>query len=106
MAEASSPVESGCWVRIHRAELAPSERSAAVPEDTASVPLETWINGWLVDDAQIGDRVTIRTATGRHVEGQLVESNPAYAHSFGSPPPALQHVGDRARSLLAEAEGE
>ena len=102
MAEASSSVGPGCWVRIHRSELAPAERSDAVPDDTASVPLETWINGWLIDRARLGDQVTIRTATGRRVEGQLIEADPSYTHSFGPLPPALQHVGERARSLVFE----
>jgi hypothetical protein len=94
------PVTAGLWVRIHRVELAPSERAAAIPEDTAQVPFESWINGWLVEDAAIGSRTRIRTATGRLVEGELAEVEPGYHHSFGSPPSALQRAGGGARRIL------
>jgi hypothetical protein len=93
-------IAHGRWARIHRLELAPSERAPGIPEDTAVVPFETWINGWLVDDAAIGERATLRTPTGRIVEGILVEADPGYDHSFGSPPPALQRAGARAFGLL------
>jgi hypothetical protein len=90
----------GGWARIHRLELAPSERAPGIPADTAAVPFETWINGWLVDDAAIGERARLRTPTGRIVEGELTEADPGYHHSFGSPPLALQRAGGRAFELL------
>jgi 2-amino-4-ketopentanoate thiolase alpha subunit len=64
------------------------------------VPFETWINGWLLEEADLGGRTSIRTATGRIVEGELVEADPGYGHSFGAPPPELQRIGERARELL------
>ena len=94
------PVTAGSWVRIHRVELGPSERAPNLPEDSARVPFESWTNGWLVEEAAIGSRTRIRTATGRLVEGELVEAAPAYEHSFGSPPPSLQRAGERARESL------
>lgn len=97
---ASSPVRPGRLVRVHRIELAASERVASIPEDTACVPFESWINGWLVEDATIGERARIRTATGRLVEGELVEVDPGYLHSFGSAPAALLRAGRRARQIL------
>ena len=93
-------VPSGRWARIHRVELAPPERAPGIPADTASVPFETWVNGWLVDDAAVGERCRLETPTGRIVEGELVEVDPGYHHSFGSPPAALQHAGRRAFELL------
>jgi 2-amino-4-ketopentanoate thiolase alpha subunit len=95
-----SPVPAGLWVRIHRVELGPSERAPGLPEDTAGVPFESWINGWLVEASAIGSRACIRTATGRLVEGELVELEPGYHHSFGPPPSALQLAGERARETL------
>lgn len=92
-------VAAGSWARIHRIELAPAERAREVPNDTAAVPFETWINGWLQDDAEIGGRARISTLTGRVVEGELVEADPGYTHSFGSPPRPLQRAGERARAL-------
>jgi 2-amino-4-ketopentanoate thiolase alpha subunit len=100
MSGGSAIVPRGRWGRIHRLELAPSERAPGIPADTAAVPFETWINGWLVDDATIGERTQLRTPTGRIVEGVLVEADPGYNHSFGSPPPALQRAGARAFELL------
>src|SRR5436190_11449603 len=93
-------VAKGCWARIYRLELTPPERAPGIPEDTAAVPFETWINGWLMEDAVIGYPARLRTMTGRVVEGELVEVNPGYRHSFGSPPAALQHAGERALEQL------
>jgi len=81
-------------------DLAPGERARGIPADTAAVPFESWINGWLVDDAAVGDRCLLRTPTGRIVEGELVEVDPGYDHTFGSPPAALQRAGTRAFELL------
>jgi 2-amino-4-ketopentanoate thiolase alpha subunit len=100
-----SPVPAGLWVRIHRVELAPSERAPDLPGDTAGVPFESWINGWLSEAAAVGSRARIRTATGRLIEGELVEVEPGYHHSFGPPPAVLQRGGERAReSLFAKDE--
>jgi hypothetical protein len=98
------PVPAGSWVRIHRVELAPSERAPAIPEDSAAVPFESWINGWLVEETPLGSRTRIRTATGRIVEGELVEVGPRYEHSFGTPPAPLQRAGARAREALFPKE--
>ena len=98
-------VPRGRWGRIHRIELASSERAPGIPADTAGVPFETWINGWLVDDATIGERCRLKTPTGRIVEGVLVEVDPGYHHSFGSPPPALIHAGGRAFERLFGGDG-
>lgn len=95
-----SPVPAGLWVRIHRVELAPPERASGIPEDSAGVPFESWINGWLLEDAGIGSLTRIRTAAGRLVEGELVEVEPGYEHSFGPPPSPLQRAGDDARARL------
>lgn len=105
MTGAAGHLLPGRRVRIHRVELAPSERSDSVPRDTASVPFETWINGWLVEKACLGERTAIRTATGRIVEGKLIEADPGYDHSFGAPPPTLERVGARVRFLLFGREG-
>jgi 2-amino-4-ketopentanoate thiolase alpha subunit len=91
----------GRWVRIHRVELGPSERSPSVPEDTAAVPFEAWINGWLLGDARLGEQVRITTVTGRAVEGELIEENPGYWHTFGSPPQPLQRASGNASTLLS-----
>jgi hypothetical protein len=96
-------VPAGRWVRIHRVELGPAERAPDIPDDTAGLPFECWINGWLVDDARPNEQARIRTPAGRVVEGKLVALDPGYSHSFGSPPIALQRVGRTARSLLSRS---
>jgi hypothetical protein len=93
-------VPRGQWGRIHRVELAPSERAPGIPPETAAVPFETWINGWLLNEAALGDVVRLRTPAGRIVEGVLVEAEPGYTHSFGSPPASLQLAGARAVARL------
>jgi hypothetical protein len=87
-------------VRIHRIELSAAERSAAVPPDTAAVPFEAWINGWLEGQAVAGDSVEIRTVTGRLLVGELVQTGPGYQHTFGSPPRSLQVAGEQAFTLI------
>jgi hypothetical protein len=94
----------GRWVRIHRIELSPADRADAIPADTAAVPFEAWINGWARGDAPIGDTIEIRTLTGRLVEGELVELEPGYNHTFGSPPEPLQIAA--ARAVAAVRGGE
>jgi len=64
------------------------------------VPFEAWINGWARGDAPIGDTIEIRTLTGRVVEGELVELEPGYDHTFGSPPEPLQIAAARAVAAI------
>ena len=96
----------GCRVRVHRVELAPHERSPLVPEDTARVPFESWVNGWLLDDGvRLGEQARVRTAAGRIVHGTLLELDPGYTHTFGAPPPGLLAASERARSLVFSETG-
>jgi hypothetical protein len=90
----------GAWVKVHRIYLPAGERAPEVPADTATVPFEAWINGHLVEEAELGGWARVRTLAGRIVEGQVVEEAPGYTHSFGSPPRALQRASARARDLL------
>lgn len=92
--------KKGDWVRIHSIILEPEQRSAAVPEDTKSVPLEQWTQGYLHADALLGDEATLTTRTGRIVSGTLVDETPHYSHSFGDFVPELQQAGDEAFAFL------
>jgi len=84
----------GDLVQIHKVILKPEQRPEGLPECTKSVPYETWIKGFLLDDkAKIGDTVRIETFIGRQLSGTLVEVNPAYTHNFGKPQPTLLAVG-------------
>lgn len=93
-------INKGEWVLIHDIILTPEERAPQVPDDTKKVPLETWVKGFLLEDAKIGDRVTVKTMTGRFVEGELLEVNPYYKHDYGKCVPELLQIGLQAKEIL------
>lgn len=95
----------GQWVRIHRIVLEPEERSSNLPEDTKKVPLELFVKGFLQDEAALGEVATVKTVTGRHLTGTLVEIDPLYRHGFGETPvPELMGIGPALRDLLEEED--
>ena len=96
--------KKGDWVLTHRIVLTPEQRAPQVPEDTHHVPLEMWVKGHLMADAEIGDRVQVTTRTGRLVEGTLLEVNPRYTHDYGEFVPELLEVGDTVRAILFGGE--
>jgi hypothetical protein len=91
---------AGRWARVHRLVLPPDERAPGIPADTAAAPFEAWVNGWLEHEAAVGEQAIVRTASGRLVEGRLVEIDPAYRHSFGAPPAPLQLSARRATAIV------
>lgn len=95
-------IKKDTWVRIHGVLLEPAERSKAVPDDTAQVPLEFWTKGWLMHDANVGDEVTVKTAVGREQQGTLIEANPMYELNYGKLVPELIEIGPKLRHLLEE----
>jgi len=92
--------KKGDWVIIHAIVLTEEERAAQVPEDTRQVPLETWVKGYLQEDAEIGSDVIIKTVSGRIETGKLVEVNPAYQHSFGKFIPEILEIDRRLHEAL------
>lgn len=92
----------GDWVRIHSVILKPDERAPQVPEDTSKVPLEMWVKGRLLQEAEIGETVRIRTAAGREVSGTLLSGGLDYNHSFGNFVPELHQIGPMLRQKLKE----
>lgn len=93
-------IKKGEWVRIHKIILQPSERAPQVPEDTKLVPLQMWVKGFLQEDANIGDEVTIETVTGRIETGTLIEVNPHYEHDFGKFVPELLAIDKQVRDIV------
>lgn len=93
-------IKKGEWVLIHRNVLEPSQRAPQVPEDTKKVPLELWVKGYLQEDANIGDEVTVLTRTKREERGTLLEVNPYYKHDFGKFVPELLVVSEQVRDIL------
>lgn len=97
-------IEKGTWVEIHNVVLLAGERAPQVPEDTRHVPLEMRVKGFLVAPVSIGEEAIIETPAGRRLSGTMIDVNPAYTHSFGSPIPELSTVGNEVRTLLRKKE--
>ena len=96
-------IGKGVWVEIHTIVLEPGERAPQVPDDTAKVPLEMRVKGFLAEPAAIGEQAEIITAAGgRRLRGRLSAVNPAYLHGFGPPVAELSTIGRDLRGLLAE----
>jgi hypothetical protein len=95
-------VAKGTWVEIYRIVLPAGERAPQVPPDTARVPLEMRVKGFLAEPAAVGAQAEIMTAAGRRLRGTLVEINPAYTHGFGAPVPELTTIGGEVRTILRQ----
>ena len=93
-------VKKGEWVLMHRNVLEPAERVPHVPDDTKKVPLELWTKGYLQEDANIGDEVTVLTRTKRLEKGTLLEVNPCYKHDFGNFVPELLKISEQVKEIL------
>lgn len=99
--------KKGDWVRIKNTVLTPEERAPQVPTDTSEVPLTMWVKGFLMEDeASIGDMVRVETYIGRHIEGELIEVNPTYTHSYGNCVPELLYIGNQLRHILAGGDAD
>lgn len=94
--------KKGDWVKIHNVILEPSQRVSNLPEDTKKVPLEAWTNGFLNEDGEIGQVVSITTLSGRSITGTLTEINPRYIHDFGNPVPELLKIGPILKKQIEE----
>ena len=93
----------GDWVRIKNTVLKVGERAPQVPEETKAVPLEMWINGFLVEkEAKVGDQVNITSLAGLNHQGQLTELMPIYEVNYGRPQPELLTIGPELRAILKE----
>lgn len=94
------------WVKIHSIVLKPEERTQQIPTDTQSVPLEMWVKGYLLSDAQLGEEVKIQTVTGRIEVGTLVEVFPTYTHSFGKFIPEILEIDELLQQELEAVRDE
>lgn len=92
--------EKGEWVRIHRVILKPDERAPQVPDDTKKVPLEMWVKGELLQNAEYGETCEVITASGRRETGVLLKGGLSFEHSFGGFVPELKRAGDMAVQRL------
>jgi hypothetical protein len=76
-------IDKGTYVRIRQTVLQPNERPDSLPEETKQVPFKIWVKGYLEEDADLFDIVTIQTVDGRFVTGRLKEVHPPYRHTYG-----------------------
>jgi 2-amino-4-ketopentanoate thiolase alpha subunit len=96
---------AGDWAEVSFAVLSPGGRAPGLPPDTAAVPYEARVKGFLVADKAVGAPGCVRTLGGRVVDGLLLRLAPAPGHSFGEPVQELIEAGRELRERLAAAEG-
>ncbi|MFN7986257.1 MAG: 2-amino-4-oxopentanoate thiolase subunit OrtA [Thermoanaerobaculia bacterium] len=88
-------VARGTWVEIESIVLQPAERAPGLPEDTAATPYVLRLSGFLVEEAEVGQEVAVKSLIGRTHHGVLRAVNPSYEHSFGTTVPELLTIGLR-----------
>ncbi|MDD4377235.1 MAG: 2-amino-4-oxopentanoate thiolase subunit OrtA [Eubacteriales bacterium] len=93
-------VKKGEWVRIHSVVLKAAERTAKIPDDTKACDLQMWTKGTLLQDAEIGDKVTVKTASNRIEKGTLIEVGPYYTHSYGKFVPEIIEIDKQLREIM------
>lgn len=82
-------VAKGTWVEVERVLSRPGERLPALPRDGARAPQVVRVSGFLLEDAELGQNVRIRTIIGNEHAGKLRIENPGYGHSFVNTFPEL-----------------
>ncbi|BEP29107.1 2-amino-4-oxopentanoate thiolase subunit OrtA [Helicovermis profundi] len=92
--------KKGDWVKIYNVVLTKDERAPQVPDDTKNVPLEMWVKGFALIDGKKGDKIEVKTITGRKAEGEVVEIEPTFTHSFGNNIPELLKIGMDLKEIL------
>ena len=96
---------AGDWAEVHVVLLGPGERAPSLSDDTARLPLEARVRGFLEGDASLGGPAAVTTLLGRRVEGTLLRLQPAPGHSFGRPVPELLPIGTELRARLRGPDG-
>jgi hypothetical protein len=90
----------GDWAELRLVLLEPGARAPSLPEDTARVPVEARVKGFLQGEAAVGAEAAVTTVLGRRIEGVLVRLLPEPGHSFGRPVPELLAIGPELRARL------
>ena len=82
-------VAKGTWVEVERVVARPGER---IP-GSERAPQVVRVSGFLLEDAELGQQVRVRTIVGLEHIGKLRIENPGYGHSFGHTFPTLPRAG-------------
>jgi|SRR5699024_2918896 len=90
------------WVEIEQTLI--KNRVARIPEDTKQVPLKSYIQGFIEEDAYEGDEVVIKTLINRKHTGILINSDPTFTHDFGKPIEELLSIGMELKKELKKGE--
>ena len=72
-------VAKGTWVEVERVVARPGERV----NGPGHAPQVVRVSGFLLEDAELGQQVRVRTIVGLEHIGKLRIENPGYGHSFG-----------------------
>ena len=89
-----SKIPKGTWVEVERTLPAPGRNAARLPLDPAKAPAYVVrVSGFLLEDAELGQLVKIRTIMGKLHTGKLRIQSPSYGHSFGHTVPELLKIG-------------
>ncbi|NLA95291.1 MAG: 2-amino-4-ketopentanoate thiolase [Clostridiaceae bacterium] len=93
--------KQGDYAVIQEIVLPVGQRAPQVPEDTAKTPLIAFTKGWLLEEAaEVGERVRVKTMSGRTVEGSLTSRELAPSHDYGDYIPELQVIHQQVRGML------
>ena len=89
-----SKIPKGTWVEVERTLVSAARRLPGNPVEPARAPSYTVrVSGFLVEDAELGQQVRIRTITGKVHLGKLRIQSPSYGGSFGHTVPELLRGG-------------
>ena len=89
-----SIIPKGTWVEVERALPMGNRRLPSRPLALGKPSCEMLrISGFLLEDAELGQQVRIRTIMGKLHVGKLRIQSPSYGHSFGHTVPELLKVG-------------
>ncbi len=95
-----SKIEKNDWIEISEILLTPENRASGLPDDTKDLSYKLKIRGFAQCDGSVGEKITIKTVTGRVLSGVAEKINPYYDHNFGDSIPELIKVRNDLKSLM------
>jgi hypothetical protein len=85
-----SKIPKGTWVEVERTLVSADRRLPVRTLDPTKFPsYMVRVSGFLLEDAELGQQVRIRTINGKVHMGKLRIQSPSYGHSFGHTVPEL-----------------